>query len=97
MVISVARAASTAPVTLPVDADRAVCLNRTWIVDDSGLFAPRAQQGESAARLRAAPARARRGRLSIKKTPMIDTPSIHCLELRFHMRDIQRSRPLNFI
>ena len=29
------------------------------------LFAPRAQQGEGAARLRAAPARARRGRLSI--------------------------------
>ena len=38
MVISVARAASTAPVTLPVDADRAVCLDRTWFVDDSGLF-----------------------------------------------------------
>ena len=30
---------------------------------------PRAQQGEGAARLRAAPARARRGRLSIKKRP----------------------------
>ena len=38
MVISVARAASTAPVTLPVDADKAVCLDRTWFVDDSGLF-----------------------------------------------------------
>ena len=38
MVISVARAASTAPATLPVDADRAVCLDRTWFVDDSGLF-----------------------------------------------------------
>ena len=38
MVISVARAASTAPVTLPVDATRAVCLDRTWFVDDSGLF-----------------------------------------------------------
>ena len=31
------------------------------------VFAPRAQQGEGAARLRAAPARARRGRLSIKE------------------------------
>ena len=40
----------------------------------SQLFAPRAQQGEGAARLRAAPARARRGRLSIKKTPMTGTP-----------------------
>ena len=38
MVISVARAASTAPVTLPVDASKAVCLDRTWFVDDSGLF-----------------------------------------------------------
>ena len=38
MVISVARAASTAPVTLPVDADKAACLDRTWFVDDSGLF-----------------------------------------------------------
>ena len=39
-----------------------------------GLIAPRAQQGEGAERLRAAPARARRGRLSIK-TPMTGTPS----------------------
>ena len=40
------------------------------------IFAPRAQQGEGAARLRAAPARARRGRLSIfDKTPMTGTPS----------------------
>ena len=38
MVISVAQAASTAPVTLPVDADKAVCLDRTLFVDDSGLF-----------------------------------------------------------
>ena len=38
MVISVARAASTAPVTLPVDVDKAACLNRTWFVGDSGLF-----------------------------------------------------------
>ena len=37
MAISVARAASTAPVTLPVDAARSVCLDRTWFVDDSGL------------------------------------------------------------
>ena len=38
MVISVARAASTAPVTLPVDEAGSVCLDRTWFVDDSGLF-----------------------------------------------------------
>ena len=38
MVISVARAASTAPVTLPVDAPRSVRMDRTWFVDDSGLF-----------------------------------------------------------
>ena len=38
VVISVARAASTPPVTLPVDAARSVCLDRTWFVDDSGLF-----------------------------------------------------------
>ena len=38
MAISVARAASTAPVTLPVNADKAACLDRTWFVDDSGLF-----------------------------------------------------------
>ena len=38
MVISVARAASTAPVTLPVDAARSVRMDRTWFVDDSGLF-----------------------------------------------------------
>ena len=36
--ISVARAASTAPVTLPVDATRSVRMDRTWFVDDSGLF-----------------------------------------------------------
>ena len=38
MVISVARAVSTASVTLPVDAGKAVCLDRTWFVGDSGLF-----------------------------------------------------------
>ena len=38
MVISVARAASTAPVTLPVDASRSVRMDRTWFVGDSGLF-----------------------------------------------------------
>ena len=38
MVISVARATSTAPVALPVDVARSVCLDRTWFVDDSGLF-----------------------------------------------------------
>ena len=38
MVISVARAASTAPVTLPVDAVRSVRMDRTWFVDDSDLF-----------------------------------------------------------
>ena len=36
IVISVARAASTAPVTLPVDASRSVRMDRTWFVDDSG-------------------------------------------------------------
>ena len=38
MVISVARAASTEPVTLPVDAARSVRIDRTWFGDDSGLF-----------------------------------------------------------
>ena len=39
---------------------------RTIVGDETDrLIAPRAQQGEGAARLRAAPARARRGRLSI--------------------------------
>ena len=38
MVISVARAASTAPVTLPVDAARSAHMDRTWFVDDYGLF-----------------------------------------------------------
>ena len=38
IVISVARAASTAPVTLPMDAPRSVRMDRTWFVDDSGLL-----------------------------------------------------------
>ena len=37
------------------------------VFTNGALFAPRAQQGEGVARLRAAPARARRGRLSIKE------------------------------
>ena len=37
MVISVARAASTAPVTLPVDADKAACLDRTCLINASRL------------------------------------------------------------
>jgi len=50
----------------------------------ASLVAPRAQQGEGAARLRAAPARARRGRLSIN-TPMLGTPPSTG---RSHMHDI---------
>ena len=38
IVVSVARAASTAPMTLPVDASRSVRMDRTWFVSDSGLF-----------------------------------------------------------
>ena len=40
-------------------------LKNSEILGAKHIFAPRAQQGEGAARLRAAPARARRGRLSI--------------------------------
>ena len=38
IVISVARAASTALVALPVDASGSVRMDRTWFVGDSGLF-----------------------------------------------------------
>ena len=38
MVISVVRAASTAPVTLPMGASRSVRMDRTWFIGDSGLF-----------------------------------------------------------
>ena len=58
------------------------------------LIAPRAQQGEGAARLRAAPARARRGRLSIKKNAHDRHTFIH-LGCRLHMHDIQWHMLLN--
>ena len=59
----------------------------------SGLLPPALNQGEGAARLRAAPARARRGRLSIK-APMCRQTALH-LGCRFHMHDTQSYRPLS--
>ena len=56
---------------------------------------PALNQGEGAARLRAAPARARRGRLSIK-TPMCRQTALH-LGCRFHVHYIPRGRPLSVV
>ena len=67
---------------------RATCRTRSPSCSEETFIAPRAQQGEGAARLRATPARARRGRLSMKETPMTGTPP-STWGCRFHVQYIE--------